>query len=208
MYNIAIIEDDLKLRKDLSDYFATSDKIQCVMAVDTVEKFTILHRDFMEIKLILMDIMLYNQSSVRSIGMVKQREPEAEIIMHTMMDDYDTIFQAICNGATGYLLKGLSFEELEKTIVATIEDGGTPLSPPVARKMLQYFQANPRKEVDDEHSLNDKESTVVSMLKNGHTYEEIAKFLDITINGVRYYVKNLYRKLQVKSKGELIRKWK
>lgn len=82
------------------------------MAVDTVEKFLKFHRDFLDVQLLLLDINLYRQSSIPDIPRLRQLLPEAEIIMFTVADDYDTMFQAICNGDTGYLLKEISLQEL------------------------------------------------------------------------------------------------
>jgi DNA-binding NarL/FixJ family response regulator len=208
MYHIAIVEDNLEIRKSLSDYFAHSQEVECVLAVDTVEKFLKFHRDFMGIQLILLDVMLYQQSSIRSIPLIRQREPEAEIVMFTVMDDYDTIFQALRNGANGYLLKDSNLPELEAKIIFTLEGKGALISPPVAKRMIQHFNphATSNKAAGPDNTLTDKESVVVRMLKEGHAYDTIARHLGISLDGVRYHVKNVYRKLHVKSKGELIRK--
>lgn len=206
-YNIAIIEDNLEIRQNLSDYFAKSTKVQCVMAVDTVEKFIKFHRDFLDIKLVLLDIRLHELSGIDGIPLILEREPEAEIIMYTIHDDYDTIFQALCKGATGYLLKETSAEVLEEKIVSVLENGGAVLSPMVAKRILGYFNqrtphalAPPKKAL-----LTEKEKVVVTFLKDGYSYEEISIFLKIGVNGVRYYIKTIYRKLQIKNRGELLR---
>ena len=95
MFNVAIIEDDLILRRALSDYFERSTQIDCVLAVDTVEQFIKFHRDFLNIHLVLLDVNLYDRSSIPDIPMIQEREPEAEIIMYTVMDDADTIFHQV-----------------------------------------------------------------------------------------------------------------
>ncbi len=208
MYNIAIIEDDLELRKNLSDYFAQSEHIDCVLAVDSVEKFIKYHRDFLEIKFVLLDVMLGGQSSIWSIPLILQREPEAEIVMFTMADDSEIIFQALCNGATGYLLKDISFTQLEEQILHNLKGDGALLTPAVAKKIIKYFKpqtisiATPSEKIE----LSEKETIIVKMLKDGVSYNEIAQNLGISINGVRYHVRNIYSKLQIKSKRELWRK--
>lgn len=207
MFNIAIIEDDLALRKALSDHFANSTLVECVLVVESVEKFVKFHRDFLKIDLVLLDVMLFKQSSIQSIPLILQREPDAEIVMYTMMDDSETIFQALCNGATGYLLKDIDFDYLEKQIIFTLRGEGALLSPPVAKKIINYF--TPRSQdlntTEEDSVLGEKEAIVVKLLRDGSSYLEIAQNLGITLNGVRYHVKNIYRKLQIKSKGEL---WK
>lgn len=207
MFNIAIIEDDLVLRKALSDHFTNSTLVECVLVVETVEKFVKFHRDFMEIDLILLEVMLFKQSSIPSIPLIQQREPLAEIVMYTMMDDSETIFQALCNGATGYLLKDNDFNQLETQIVANLNGEGALLNPSIAKKIINYF--TPRSQelnsTEQNSGLNEKEAIVVKLLRDGSSYQEIAQYLGVTLNGVRYHVKNVYRKLQINSKGEL---WK
>jgi DNA-binding NarL/FixJ family response regulator len=206
-YNIAIIEDNLEIRQNLSDYFAKSTKVQCVMAVDTVEKFIKFHRDFLGIKLVLLDVRLYELSGIDGIPLILEREPDAEIIMYTIHDDYDTIFQALCKGATGYLLKETTPEALEEKIVTVLENGGAVLSPMVAKRILGYFnQRTPQAPATPKKALlTEKEKVVVTFLKDGYSYEEISVFLKIGVNGVRYYVKTIYRKMQIKNRGELLR---
>ena len=205
MYQIAIIEDDTEIRTALSDHFSASEQIACVLTVDTVEKFLKFHRDFMHIQLILLDVMLYQQSSIRSIPLIHRREPEAEIVMFTVMDDYDTIFQALCNGANGYLLKDANYPELEAKLLYVLRGEGALLSPPVARRIIQYFNPGNHKAGDaaNEVVLTEKEAVVCRLLKDGLSYESIARHMGISIDGVRYHVKHLYQKLGVKSRGDL-----
>jgi DNA-binding NarL/FixJ family response regulator len=209
MYNIAIIEDDLDIRKSLSNHFSKSSRITCVMAVDTVETFVKFHRDFLDIHLILLDVRLYNQSGIHGIPLIREREPEAEIVMYTIADDYDTIFRAICNGATGYLLKDSNHDVLEEQIVQILNGEGALVSPVVAKKILSYFNKGNKQEKQvsiEPNALSQKENAVITLLIDGHSYDDIAAHLGVSLNGVRYYIKGIYRKLEVKSKGELYRK--
>lgn len=206
-YNIALIEDDLSTRQVLSDHFSGSARVQCVLVVDTVEKFLRFHRDFFNIHLILLDLRLYDKSGIDGIPLIRSREPEAEIVMFTAVDDYDSIFRAICTGATGYLLKDLPPPELETRILDTLENGGALLSPSVAKRIVRYFNTGIQPG-ENETALTPQESTVVRLLTEGLKYEEIAQQMGISINGVRYHVKNVYRKLHVKSRAELMRKGK
>jgi DNA-binding NarL/FixJ family response regulator len=205
MYNIAVIEDNLAIRKEISDYFAASEKIDCVMAVDTVEKFLKYHRDFLEIKLVLLDVMLYNQSSIYSIPHILQREPEVEIIMFTVDDTISTLFQSITYGATGYLLKSISMQALEQSLLTVLNGEGALLSPGIAKKIIGHFKPESRTVAVGDIQLGEKEAVVMNMLREGYKYEHIAERLGITVNGVRYYVKSVYKKLNVGSKGELLR---
>jgi DNA-binding NarL/FixJ family response regulator len=208
MFNIAIIEDDLILRRALSEYFERSTQIDCVIAVDTVEQFIKFHRDFLNIELVLLDVLLYDRSSIPDIPMILEREPDAEIIMYTIMDDADTIFQALSNGATGYLQKDHDIQQLEQELLSTLRSEGASLSPLIAKKIIQYFTPSTQKQlpIDENGSLNDKESLVTTLLRDGASYQEIAQLLGISINGVRYHIKKIYRKLQIKSRGDLVKK--
>lgn len=205
-YNIAIIEDDKSTRQVLSDHFAASERLKCVLAVDTIEKFIRFHRDFFDLHLILLDIRLYDKSGIDGIPLIRAREPEAEIVMFTAVDDYDVIFKAICHGATGYLLKDLPPHDLEHRIIETLDNGGALLSPAVAKRIVRYFSKGIQSGRNQEAKLSHQESTVVRLLTDGLTYEAIAQHIGISINGVRYHVKNVYRKLQVKSRAELMRR--
>ncbi len=208
MFNIAIIEDDLVLRKALSNHFANSTQVDCVLVVENVDKFVKFHRDFMDVELVLLDVMLYKQSSIPNIPLIQQRVPHAEIVMYTMMDDSETIFQALCNGANGYLLKDHNFDELEQRIAATLSGQGALLSPAIAKKVIKYF-IPVRREVapsPEFPNLSERESQIIQLLKEGASYLEITSHVGVTINGVRYHIKNIYRKLQIKSKRELWKK--
>jgi len=207
-FNIAIIEDDQQVVRMLNEQFQLSEQLNCVLSVDSVDKFLKFHREFMEVHLVLLDVMLDTQSSIRSIPKIKKRVKDAEIIMFTFMDDSDTVFQALRNGATGYLIKEDNPEEIERKILFTLQGGGALLSPSIARKVIEYF--NPGKYMPfsfTREKLNEKEKMVMKMLQEGHDYNTIARQLGITVDGVRYYIKSLYRKLQIKSRGELLRKY-
>lgn len=205
-YNFALIEDDLEIRRTISDHFSMSPVIDCVMAVDSVEKFLKYHRDFLEIKLVLLDIMLDHQSSIYSIPHILQREPEAEIIIFSVLDDSNVIFQALTYGATGYLLKDISMPDLEQALLSVLEGRGALLSPSVAKKIITHFIPKTEISLNDTTSLSSKEQAIISLLKEGYTYEEMAKKMGLSVNGIRYYIKSVYGKLKVKSRGELIRK--
>ena len=207
MYNIAIIDDDLELRKNLSEHFARSSRIQCVMAVDTVERFLRFHRDFLEIDLILLDIRLYEKSGIDGLSLIRQREPEAEIIMYTVVDEYEAIFQSICTGATGYLIKEQSPAQLEEELFSLLENKGALLSPAIAKRILRYFQQEkPRIFPLGERGLSDREKAIVLLLKGGASYEAVATQLNMGIDGVRYKIKKIYRKLGIQKKSQLSEK--
>lgn len=205
-YNFAIIEDDLEVRRTVSDYFAQTERLDCVMAVDSVEKFLKYHRDFLEVKLVLLDAMLSNRSSIFQIPHILQREPDVEVIMFTEIDDKNVVFQAFTHGATGYLIKDMNMEDLEHSLLSVLDSKGTLISPSITKKIINHFW--PKKDLLPlycDATLTEKEFIVMKYLKEGRTYGEISNYLGISINGVRYYIKCIYRKLHVKNRGELLR---
>jgi DNA-binding NarL/FixJ family response regulator len=207
IYHIAIIEDDTQIRNALQEHFSTSKQIKCILAVESIDKFQKFYRDHIHIDLVLLDVMLNHTSSIYSIPMLRQKLPDAEIIMYTVHDDSTVIFQALTYGATGYLLKDIHFDVLETRLLELLNGEGALLSPAVSRKIIQHF--SPKTTLTPENNeLTEKETVVVQMLRDGYTYETISQRLGITINGVRYYIKSVYKKLQINSRGELLRKIK
>lgn len=203
--NIAIIEDDLMLVEEIHDYFATNQQIKCVLAVDSISKFQNFFRDFLQIDAVLLDINLPNISGVDGLPAIRRLLPDAEIIMHTVVNDYDTIFKCICAGASGYLLKNSNLQQLEATLLSVQEEGGCALSSSVARRIISYFQ--PKTARGSSETLSDQELKIVRLLVDGLSYQEAADHLNVTINGVRYHIKNIYKKLHVNSKGALLKRY-
>jgi DNA-binding NarL/FixJ family response regulator len=122
--------------------------------------------------------------------------------MLTVYTDQQKIFEALCAGASGYLLKNAPFEELKNSIIE-LKKGGAPMSPQIARKVIDYFK--PKKE-PKESVLSDKEKEVVVALVDGLSYKQIAERLFISFETVRSHIKNIYKKLHVHSKAEIIKK--
>lgn len=204
--NIAIIEDDSMLVEEIMDYFSSNKQINCVLAVDSVSKFQYFFREFLQIDVVLLDINLPNVSGVDGLPSIRRLLPDAEIIMHTVVNDYDTIFKCICAGANGYLLKNGNLQQLESTLLTVQEEGGCALSSSVARRIISYFQ--PKATANAEDSISEQELKIIRLLVDGLSYQEVADNLNITINGVRYHIKNIYKKLQINSKGALLRRYR
>ncbi len=204
--NIAIIEDDLMLSGEILDYFSANKQVNCVLAVDSISKFQQFFRAFLEIDVVLLDINLPLISGVDGIPAIRRLLPEAEIVMHTVVNDYDTIFKCICAGANGYLLKNGDLKQLETELLSIQEAGGCALSSSVARRILSYFQ--PKASEESPASLSAQELKITRLLVDGLSYQDVAENMNISINGVRYHIKNIYKKLHINSKGALLRRFR
>lgn len=206
MVNLAIIEDDPLLCEEIVEYFALNPNIRCVLAVESIDRFKHFFREFMDINVVLLDINLPYMSGVDGLPSIRRLLPEAEIVMHTVVNDHDTIFKCVCSGANGYLLKDGDLQTLERTLLDIEANGGCALTPSVARRILSYFQ--PKTQASPDEQLSPQELKISRLLVDGIPYQQVADMLNITINGVRYHIKNIYKKLHISSKAELLKRFK
>lgn len=201
MTNLAIIEDDLELKDLLEKYFSYQEDIKCVLAVESIEDFLTGINSTVKPDVVLSDIGLPGLSGVEGIQLIKKKLPEVQIVMLTVHDDSDNVFQSICNGASGYILKNTPLQKIKESI-DILAKGGSPMSPSIARKVIEYF--NPSKKF--ESPLTEREHDIVQGLVDGLSYKLIADRFDISLDTVRQHIRNIYRKLNVNSKGEVISK--
>jgi DNA-binding NarL/FixJ family response regulator len=150
----------------------------------------------------LLDIQLPGMSGIDGVAKLKERFPALQVLMLTVFADNDHVFEAICAGASGYLLKDTPPERLTAAI-RELADGGAPMSPEIARKVVGMFGkiAPPREE---KHRLSPREVELLKLLAEGHSYKTAAKALSIRIDTVRFHVRNIYDKLHVHSKSEAV----
>ncbi len=203
MINVAIVEDDSFIRESLNDFINDQEPMRCIAAKDSVEAFMHWLNDENIPDVILMDIGLPGMSGISGIKLIKQKYPDINILMLTVYSDSHKIFQSLCAGATGYLLKNTPFKEIKEAI-ETIQAGGSYMSPQIARKVIEYFRTETKEEKD--RSLTSKENQIVLGLVEGLSYKMIADNANISIETVRSHIKNIYKKLHVHTKAEVIRK--
>lgn len=199
MINIAIIEDDALVRNTLTALFQQQEDMRCIMAVQSAELFLKKAQEALCPDIVLSDIGLPGIDGIEAIQLVKRLFPETSIIMLSVYADSDRIFKALCAGAVGYLQKDTPLLEILDAIKA-IHKGGSVMSPAIARKVVEYFA--PRRTYNE--PLTAKEQQVIAAMVDGLSYKMIAARLGITLETVRQHIKNIYRKLQVNSKGEVI----
>lgn len=152
---------------------------------------------------LLLDIQLPGLSGIEGVRRFKALRPELQILMLTVYADNDHIFEAICAGACGYLLKDTPPTRLLEAL-REVREGGAPMSPEVARKVVTMFQkaAPPR----GEHALSPRELEVLRLLADGHSYKTSAHALGLSEDTIRFHVRNIYEKLHVHSKSEAVLK--
>lgn len=152
----------------------------------------------------LVDIGLPGMTGIEGIRIVKQRDPSIQLVVLTVYDDDDRIFNALCAGACGYLLKKTPLPELIER-VKEAASGGAPMSPEVARKVIALFrEVHPPEQAD--YHLTPHETRLLKMLVDGHNYKTAAAELKLSVNTVAFYMKRVYEKLQVHSKSEAVAK--
>ena len=153
---------------------------------------------------ILMDIDMPGITGIQAVQLIRHFDTDVQILMVTVFDTNEKIFDALCAGASGYLLK----KTAPSKIVEAINDvytGGTPMTPEIAKKVLGHFSKQPLKN-KDHYNLTDREKDILFCLAQGYSYKMIAGQLQISIDTVRFYIKQIYLKLQVNSAPEAIAK--
>ncbi|GAA4467382.1 response regulator transcription factor [Nibrella saemangeumensis] len=152
---------------------------------------------------VLMDIDMPGLSGIQAVPIVKALSPATQVLMLTVVDDADAIFQAIRNGASGYLLKNTSPADI-LTAIRDIHRGGSPMTPSVARKVLLHFQQP--KPGGEDYGLSTREMEILRGLVKGNSFKGMADELSISVETVRTHVRHIYEKLQVNSKTEAVLK--
>ncbi|HYX07117.1 MAG TPA: response regulator transcription factor [Bacteroidales bacterium] len=203
MINVAIIEDDQVIREGIREYLHSQPDMSCLTAKESVELFLgTLDTDNLP-DVILMDIGLPGMSGISGIKIIHDKYPDINIIMFTIYNDSHKIFQSLCAGASGYLLKNVPFPEIKKAI-EMVNEGGSFMSPQIARKVIDYFRHD--KSSKKKSILTDREREIVMGLVDGLSYKMIANQACISLETVRSHIKNIYSKLQVHCKADIIRK--
>lgn len=210
MIKIAIVDDNTFLQKAIEDKLIFFNEIEIKFKAnhgqDLLEKLDKNHN----IDLILMDIEMPKMNGIEATCLVKQKYPQIKIIMLTVFDNDENIFNAIKAGADGYLLKEVNPKDLNQGIIETM-NGGATMTPSIAMKTLKLFR-NPIafETISDkeEYNLTSREIEVLEQLSKGLKYNAIAENLFLSAGTIRKHVENIYAKLQVHNKLEAIQKAK
>jgi len=201
--DVAVIEDQEDIREGLAVLIGSTPGFRCVGAYRSMEEALpgIARRPP---AIALLDIGLPGMSGLDGIRPIRARQPTIQILMLTVYEDDDRIFNALCAGATGYLLKKTPPDRLIENIRDAM-NGGSPMSPEVARKVVALFRTfRPRPDAD--YDLTGHETRLLRMLVDGHNYKTAAEDLGVSVNTVAFHMKRVYEKLQVHSKSEAVSK--
>ena len=200
---VAIIEDQREVREGLTILINGTPGFRCTNSFRTMEDaLRTLGGQLPDV--ILTDIGLPGMSGTEGIRILKEKFPEVPIVALTIYDHEGEIFDALCAGANGYLLKNTPPARLLECLKEVIT-GGAPMSPEVARRVVKLFREfRPPDRAD--HNLTQQETELLKLLIEGHNYKTAAAELSISINTVKFHLKNIYKKLQVHSKSEAVAK--
>ena len=199
--NILLYDDNEALRISMEALIEDDEGLKLLAALPTaqnvVEDVRRLNPD-----VILMDIDMPGINGVEAVRLIRKTNEKLPIIMLTVFDDNENIFNAICAGASGYILKRYASEEIP-TAIKTVMNGGAPMTGSVARKVLQMLPTA-KSEDQENYNLSKRETELLQLLVNGFSYKMIGYELNISIDTVRSHIKKIYDKLHVHSATEAV----
>jgi DNA-binding NarL/FixJ family response regulator len=200
---VVLIEDVREVRESLTALINGTRGFRCIASYPSMEA-ALARIDCEVLDVILTDIGLPGMSGIEGIQILRERCPAVPVLALTVYDDDDNVFAALCAGACGYLLKNTSPARLLESL-KEVADGGAPMSPEVARRVIKVFHKFRPPETATYH-LTSQENELLRLLVEGHHKKTAAREMSITINTVSFHLKNIYTKLQVHSKTEAVAK--
>lgn len=200
---VAIIEDRREIREGLGIMINFTEGFSCVGSFRSMEEA--LHRIHHNLPdVVLSDIGLPGMDGIEGVKILKEKYPSLTILMLSVYDDNERIFDALCAGATGYLLKKTPPAKLIESLQDAM-NGGSPMSPEIARKVVALFRDfRPPERVD--YDLTPHEIRLLKLLVEGHSYKTAGLELNVSVNTISFHLKSIYEKLQVHSKSEAVAK--
>jgi len=199
----AVIEDMREIRDGLTTLINFTDGFRCTGSYRSVEEaLAQLGNDVPDV--LLSDIGLPGVSGIEGVRLLKERYPQMQILMLTVYDDDDRIFDALCAGASGYLLKRTPPAKLLENIREAMS-GGAPVSPEVASRVIKFFREFHSAERTD-YELTPHETRLLKLLTEGYNYTTAAEKLGVSYNTIKFHVRHIFDKLQVHSKSEAVLK--
>ncbi len=201
---VSIVEDQDQLRKTLERVLNRADGFECVSTYGSAEA-ALEELPQKKPNVVLMDINLPGINGVECVRKLKQVAPQIQVVMLTVYEDTENIFNALAAGASGYLLKRTTSAELLESL-REVNRGGSPMTAHIARKVVQSFQRSAASNESTE-DLSPREREVLDCLSQGFLYKEIAEKLGISYETVHTYIRRIYEKLQVRTRTEAVAKF-
>ena len=199
---VGLVEDDRRSREllvylldGMPDYEVVGDwpSVERLLATPPTEAPDVL----------LLDIELPGMSGVEGLTPLRRRYPEMTVLMLTVFEDEEKVFDALCNGAHGYLLKNTPPSRLLES-VREAHGGGSPMSPEIARKVVRLFRRTAAPRRDEVPSLSPQQVRLLSLLADGHSYQTAGDEMNVSINTIRTYIRTIYEKLHVHSRSAAV----
>jgi len=200
---VATVEDQREIREGLRFFIDNAPGFRCVGSFGSVEE-ALPALTSANVDVVLMDLALPGMSGIEGIRVIKDQHPTLKLVALTIYEDDDRIFEALCAGASGYLLKKTPPPRLFECLQEVVS-GGAPMSPEVAAKVVALFREF-RPPSFAEYRLTPHEARLLGLLTEGHGYKTAAAALGSSVNTVAFHVKSIYAKLHVHSKSEAVAK--
>ena len=202
--NVAIVEDNDKIRDGLSLLIDGSEGFHCVATYSNAED-ALKYLPGQKPDVVLMDIHLPKMSGIECVENLIEKSPDLQIMMLTVYEDNEQVFKSLAAGATGYILKRTPPAELLEAI-RELHEGGSPMSDQIARKVVQTFQQIGKSSKETEN-LSERETEILSYLAKGYQDKEIAEKFFLSVKTIRTHLRNIYKKLHVHSRTEAVLKY-
>jgi len=203
MNSLWIVEDHAAFRRTLVRVLNAEPGLQCTRDFDSCEKLLAALSGSNAPDLILLDVGLPGMSGLDGIRLIKERAPKALVVILTVFEDDDKVFQAICAGAAGYLLKTSSAADITQAVRDALA-GGSPMNPRIARRVLEMFSKLAPKQRD--YGLSDREKEILQLMTTGLIKKEIADRLTLSVHTVDTYLRRIYEKLEVNTRTGAVAK--
>jgi DNA-binding NarL/FixJ family response regulator len=202
--NVIIVEDNTTIREGLALLLESSEGLACPASYGNCEDMLAEVESILP-DLVLMDIGLPGMDGIEGMRKLRGLLPDALVMMLTVYEDNEKIFDALCAGASGYLVKNTKPARLIEAIGEAVA-GGSPMTAHIARKVVGFFGSTGKLEAVDDVKITDREREILSELSRGSSYQQVGDALFISVDTVRYHIRNIYRKMQVHSQSEAVAK--
>jgi len=205
MINVAIVEDNDTVREGLAALINGTTGYKSVGTFRDCETF-LAKLETLDVNVVLMDIALPGMNGIEGVKSAIKIKPDTDILMLTIYEDSEKVFNALCAGACGYLVKKTPPSKLLEAIKEVYE-GGSPMSSQIARQVITTFKDfKDAKDESSDFKLSPREKEVITLLAGGNNYQQIADQLYISVDTVRHHIKNIYKKLHVHTQSEAVAK--